>query len=180
MGVVWKNNEKLSLYEALLESIARVVYRLDLVSGRFEYISGAASRLFGLDLDAIRDAGMDLVGRHMLPGDYEAALVRIREAAAGRPGQRTSLAVDYRLVGADGRVRHCHDSMTFEVDPDGRPLVACSVVVDVSEQIAAAEVMREKEAQFRATMEAAQVGIFLLQDELFRYVNPFLANLYRL
>ena len=37
--------------------------------------------------------------------------------------------------------------------------------------------MREKEAQFRATMEAAQVGIFVLQDGVFRYVNPFLVNL---
>ncbi|HEX5674080.1 MAG TPA: diguanylate cyclase, partial [Azonexus sp.] len=164
-------------YEALLENIAHVVYRLDLVSGRFEYISGAASKLFGLELDAIRDAGVNLVSAHMLPGDYESAMERIREAAAGRPGQRTVLSVDYRLIGADGRLRHCHDSMIFEVDPDGRPMVACGVVVDVSEQIIAADAMREKEAQFRATMEAAQVGIFLLQDDLFRYVNPFLANL---
>jgi len=164
-------------YEALLENIAHVVYRLDLVSGRFEYISGAASKLFGLELDAIRDAGVNLVSAHMLPGDYESAMERIREAAAGRPGQRTVLSVDYRLIGADGRLRHCHDSMIFEVDPEGRPMVACGVVVDVSEQIIAADAMREREAQFRATMEAAQVGIFLLQDDLFRYVNPFLANL---
>jgi diguanylate cyclase (GGDEF)-like protein/PAS domain S-box-containing protein len=38
--------------------------------------------------------------------------------------------------------------------------------------------MHEKEAQFRATMEVAQVGIFLLQDALFRYVNPFLLKLF--
>jgi diguanylate cyclase (GGDEF)-like protein/PAS domain S-box-containing protein len=177
MGGCLENSEKLLPYEALLENIAHVVYRLDLVSGRFEYISGAASKLFGLELDAIREAGADLVGSHMLPGDYESAMARIREAAAGRPGQRTVLSVDYRLVGADGRLRYCHDSMMFDVDPDGRPLVACGVVVDVSEQIMAADAMREKEAQFRATMEAAQVGIFLLQDELFRYVNPFLVNL---
>ena len=37
--------------------------------------------------------------------------------------------------------------------------------------------MREKEAQFRATMEAAQVGIFVLQEGVFRYVNAFLVNL---
>ncbi len=172
-----RDSENLLPYEALLENIAHVVYRLDLVSGRFEYISGAASKLFGLELDAIRDAGVNLVSAHMLPGDYESAMERIREAAAGRPGQRTVLSVDYRLIGADGRLRHCHDSMIFEVDPDGRPMVACGVVVDVSEQIIAADAMREKEAQFRATMEAAQVGIFLLQDDLFRYVNPFLANL---
>ncbi|MBI2276020.1 MAG: EAL domain-containing protein [Dechloromonas sp.] len=35
----------------------------------------------------------------------------------------------------------------------------------------------ESEAQFRATMEAAQVGIFVLQDRLFKYVNPCLLAL---
>ncbi len=163
----------------MLESITRVVYRLNLDSGRFEYISGAASSLFGLELNEIRDAGMDMVGRHMLAGDYEAALARIAEVAASRPGQRASLVVHYRLVGADGKVRHCHDSMMLEVDPEGRPTAAFGVVVDVSERIRAAEAMHEKESQFRSTMEAAQVGIFLLQDGVFRYVNPFLTKLFR-
>ncbi|MDP3539800.1 MAG: EAL domain-containing protein [Azonexus sp.] len=35
----------------------------------------------------------------------------------------------------------------------------------------------ETEALFRATMEAAQVGVFVLQDRLFRYANPFLLDL---
>ncbi|MGB2903041.1 MAG: EAL domain-containing protein [Candidatus Dechloromonas phosphoritropha] len=129
-------------------------------------------------MNAIRDAGMDMVGRHMLPGDYETALARIAEVAASRPGQRASLVVHYRLAGADGRVRHCHDSMMLEVDAEGRPTAAIGVVVDVSERIREAEVMHEKESQFRSTMEAAQVGIFLLQDGLFRYVNPFLTKLF--
>ncbi|PKO89428.1 MAG: GGDEF domain-containing protein [Betaproteobacteria bacterium HGW-Betaproteobacteria-10] len=36
----------------------------------------------------------------------------------------------------------------------------------------------EREAQFLDTMEAAQVGIFVLQDCLFRYANSFLLNLF--
>lgn len=36
----------------------------------------------------------------------------------------------------------------------------------------------ENEELFRATMEAAQVGIFVLQDRLFRYVNPFMLKLF--
>ncbi len=36
----------------------------------------------------------------------------------------------------------------------------------------------EREAQFLATMEAAQVGIFVLQDHLFKYANPFLLQLF--
>jgi diguanylate cyclase (GGDEF)-like protein/PAS domain S-box-containing protein len=162
----------------LLESIARVVYRVDLVSGRFDYISGAAGSLFGLTRESIRDAGIDLVGRHMLPGDYEAALSRIAEVSAAHPGQSAALVLHYRLVGADGRVRDCHDSMTIEVDPSGKPLAIFGVVVDVSERLRAEAAMYEKEAQFRATMEAAQVGIFLLQDGLFRYANPFLLKLF--
>ena len=162
----------------MLESIARVVYRVDLVSGRFDYISGAAGSLFGLTRESIRDAGIDLVGRHMLPGDYEAALSRIAEVSAAHPGQSAALVLHYRLVGADGRVRDCHDSMTIEVDPSGKPLAIFGVVVNVSERLRAEAAMYEKEAQFRATMEAAQVGIFLLQDGLFRYANPFLLKLF--
>ena len=36
----------------------------------------------------------------------------------------------------------------------------------------------EREALFRRTMEAAQVGIFVLQDQRFKYVNPYLTGLF--
>ena len=177
-GAALEEIEKLSLYEELLESMERVVYHLNLVSGSFEYISGAASSLFGLDPERVRDSGMELVGKHMVPGDYEAAMERIAEAAAANPGQRVTLAVHYRLIGADGKLRHCHDSMTVRVAPDGTPLAVYGVAVDVSDYLHVELAMHEKEAQFRATMEVAQVGIFLLQDALFRYVNPFLLQLF--
>ncbi len=37
--------------------------------------------------------------------------------------------------------------------------------------------MSDQETMFRTTMAAAQVGIFVLQDQRFRFVNPFLAGL---
>jgi diguanylate cyclase (GGDEF)-like protein/PAS domain S-box-containing protein len=37
--------------------------------------------------------------------------------------------------------------------------------------------LTEREAMFRTTMEAAQVGIFVLQDRRFKYVNPYLTRL---
>jgi diguanylate cyclase (GGDEF)-like protein/PAS domain S-box-containing protein len=40
------------------------------------------------------------------------------------------------------------------------------------------EPLSEQEAMFRTTMEAAQVGIFVLQDQRFKYVNPFLTRLF--
>ena len=38
--------------------------------------------------------------------------------------------------------------------------------------------LAENESQFRDIMEAAQVGIFVIQDGLFRYVNAFLLDLF--
>ena len=166
------------MYEALLESIERVAYRLNLVTGRFEYISGAAASLFGLDPEKVRFAGMELVGRHMLPGDYQAAMARISEVAAAHPGQQVSLVVQYRLVGANGQVRHCHDSMTLEVNAKGKATAVFGVAVDVSERVQIEAALHEKELQFRTTMEAAQVGIFVLQEGRFRYVNPFMIKLF--
>jgi diguanylate cyclase (GGDEF)-like protein/PAS domain S-box-containing protein len=162
----------------LLDNIQRVIYRLNLVTGRFEYISGAARQVFGVDPEQVRDGGMELVGKHMLPGDYAATMARIREVAAEHPGQHVSLVVQYRVTGADGVVRHCHDTVTLEVDAAGKPLAAFGVAVDVSERVLAEASMREKEAQFRSTIEAAQVGIFVLQDGLFRYANPYLLKLF--
>ena len=162
----------------MLDNIQRVIYRLNLVTGRFEYISGAARQVFGVDPEQVRDGGMELVGKHMLPGDYAATMARIREVAAEHPGQHVSLVVQYRVTGADGVVRHCHDTVTLEVDAAGKPLAAFGVAVDVSERVLAEASMREKEAQFRSTIEAAQVGIFVLQDGLFRYANPYLLELF--
>lgn len=38
--------------------------------------------------------------------------------------------------------------------------------------------LTEQESMFRTTMEAAQVGIFVLQDGRFKYVNPYLTRLF--
>jgi diguanylate cyclase (GGDEF)-like protein/PAS domain S-box-containing protein len=41
-----------------------------------------------------------------------------------------------------------------------------------------ATAMTEQETMFRSTMEAAQVGIFVLQNQRFKYVNPFLLRMF--
>ncbi|WP_150427658.1 bifunctional diguanylate cyclase/phosphodiesterase [Dechloromonas sp. CZR5] len=50
--------------------------------------------------------------------------------------------------------------------------------VDSGEELADSTVtMNNQETMFRDAMEAAQVGIFIIQDQRFKFVNPFLAGL---
>ena len=111
----------------MLESIERVVYRLNLVTGRFEYISGAASSLFGLEPAMVRDAGMELVGRHMLPGDYDAAMT----GAALAESISKSLAKKAVAAKVDGQIRDLDRPLTADArfaivtdkDPDALDLL---------------------------------------------------------
>ncbi|QKV56393.1 MAG: hypothetical protein HT580_03400 [Dechloromonas sp.] len=64
----------------------RVVYCLNLDTGRFEYISSAAAALFGLDADVVRDAGMELVSQHMLPGISTRSWHTSRKSRQPAPG----------------------------------------------------------------------------------------------
>jgi diguanylate cyclase (GGDEF)-like protein/PAS domain S-box-containing protein len=160
----------------LLDSVEHIVYHLNLCTGRYEFLSSAAATLFGLRHDNLCATGIDLVSRHMLPGDYEAAIGSIAALAKANPGQRVPCSVEYRLRSVDGQVRHYHDSMTIEVAADGTPLAVAGVAVDVSQRAATELALKEAEGKFRGTIEAAQVGIFVLQNATFSYANQFLLS----
>jgi len=49
---------------------------------------------------------------------------------------------------------------------------------DESALLRTASAALDTQAHFRAATEAAQVGIYVLQDRLFKYVNPFLTDLF--
>ena len=114
----------------------------------------------------------------MAEGDFELALAHIAKIALAHPGQRVSTAVEYRLIEPGGRQRHYHDSMTLDVDQNGKAVMATGVAVDVSERVAAQMVLKEQQAQFTAIMDAAQVGVFVLQNAIFRFANKYLLAIF--
>ena len=60
----------------------------------------------------------------------------------------------------------------------GRPLSACGIAVNVTQSREQERALRFSEEKYRATMDAAQVGVFILQDFKFTYVNPMLVEMF--
>ncbi|MEJ2719469.1 MAG: PAS domain S-box protein, partial [Deltaproteobacteria bacterium] len=58
------------------------------------------------------------------------------------------------------------------VDPSDLSKGVIAAVSDISERKAAEERLRQSEERYRSVMDASLVGIFIIQDQKFVYVNP--------
>jgi len=63
-------------------------------------------------------------------------------------------------------------------DREGRPYAVCGISVDVTQRHRAETRMRGTEATFRSLVERSLVGVYLIRDGGFVYVNPRLAEIF--
>ncbi|MEJ2685329.1 MAG: PAS domain S-box protein [Candidatus Sulfobium sp.] len=63
-------------------------------------------------------------------------------------------------------------------DSEGRITGISGTGTDISERKRAESLLQESEAKFRDMAEQAMVGVYLIQDGLFMYVNPTLAEIF--
>lgn len=108
-----------------------------------------------------------------LAGEREALGVQ----AAGDCGgllRRDELVVRHR----SGATVHLELTELARLDAQGRVVALEGVARDITAYRAAAQTLRESEDKYRNTMEASLVGIYVIQDLKFRYVNSTMAALF--
>ncbi len=91
-----------------------------------------------------------------------------------RPALQTSGQWRHRTK--DARILHV-EIVSHTLTYAGRP-AALVVAHDVTERIQVEQALRESEELFRSLVEQSLVGVYLIQDGVFRYVNPALADIF--
>ena len=78
----------------------------------------------------------------------------------------------------DGSPIFLEVSGTPVYDKSGNIIGSLGIHSDVTERQEAIETMKESEEKFRSLVENSIVGVYLIQDEVFKYLNPKLAEIF--
>jgi PAS domain S-box-containing protein len=138
------------------------------VNGRFRYANPAGAQLLGVA------APEDLIGRSVFEFLADDIAPTIRERQATLEHGASTAPIEHAITRTDG-VRRVIEVNSVPIAYDGEAAVQ-TVARDVTDRRRAEQQLRAAEAKFRGLVEQSLVGIYIIQDNKFSYVNPALAD----
>ncbi|MEW6547569.1 MAG: PAS domain S-box protein [Bacillota bacterium] len=153
-------------YREVVDHINAGIYR-STIAGQFLDANPAFLAMFGFD--SSRELGeVTWPDLYANPDDRRCFLERIFASGSVRGHE-----ILFRR--RDGRTFWGEVTATLSTDHGETPHIM-GVIIDVTERKALEQKLRESECRYRLLAESALVGVYLVQDGLFRYVNPALAS----
>ena len=159
-----KESEK--KFRGLIERQNDVLYRMSLPDGAYEYVSPAASRVFGYSSKEFFDNPF-LIRDIIHPGyiDYfEKEWLALAEG-------KVSPISEYKIIGPEGNDRWIVQSNIGVFDRQGNIIAIEGICRDVTERKHAEKALRESEEKYRVVVENANEGITVTQDGMLKFVN---------
>jgi len=142
------------------QSASDLIYEWDIESNRLDWygdIDGALGYEQG-QLPRTLQAWVE----HIHPDDKQ----RLAEAVEHQKTTGERFNLEYRMVAADGAVRHWTDRAEVLFDEGGEPVRQIGVCTDVTDTRDAQEAVRESERRLRAILNSSTQSVFLLDNEL--------------
>ncbi len=156
-------------YREIFESANDLIFTFNL-EGRLTSLNPAGQRALGYSAEEIKHLAMDQIlatGSH----DLEKHLLKTR-TADGNISTR-----ECEFVAKDGRRLLVETSLRL-VLKDGKPNSVQGIGRDITDRKRAEEAMQRSEQKFRSLVEQSLVGVYVIQNGRFAYVNPRLAEIF--
>lgn len=156
-------------YRELTVQLPQTVFELD-GSGKVVFINPFGRQFLGYTPDDL-SAGLNI--QNVVVGE-ERELVNhdINLALQGKPQVR-----EYRLQKKDGSTFPAI-AYSIPVVKEGQTIGLRGIFLDISERKRTEQSLQESENKFRGLAEESPVGVYIVQDWLFKYVNPKFAGIF--
>jgi diguanylate cyclase (GGDEF)-like protein/PAS domain S-box-containing protein len=162
--------KQLLFNQALFNAIPNPVFYKDR-EGRYLGCNEAFSRFYGLSPE-------DMVGKtvyEVAPKETADVYRKMDDALFAEPGLQI---YEYNVPLASGDTRSLMFNKATFNDSNGNVAGLVGVIVDLTERKREQEQLAEAEALFRGLVEQSLAGIYIIQDRLFAYVNPRMADIF--
>jgi PAS domain S-box-containing protein len=160
-------------FREVFEHSQDALYKRNLETGRYEYISPAITKITGYSPDEVMAMSPDEIGALIHPEDIERINDLRRNVFEAPQGHEIISPIEYRVKCKDGSYRWISDHYALLWGPEGRPLFSVASVRDIAERKRAEEALRESEERFRTIVETAP-SLLLITDAKGNniYVSP--------
>jgi PAS domain S-box-containing protein len=149
------------LYKTLAESSLAGVFIIQ--DGKYRFVNTTAIADVGYTPEELIGKDADYL---IHPEDKDAVAIKTREMLKAK----YPTPLEYRIVTKQGQIMWVMQTNTY-IQYEGTPAILGNAM-NITEHKRAEEALRESEDKFRILVEKALVGVYLIQDGLFKYVNP--------
>lgn len=151
-------------YQELVEQASDGIFMAD-VQGNYLHVNSSACQLTGYSREELLSMNL----RQLITRENQAVKPVLLETI---PSQGAML-VERQILRKDGQVIDVE--ISARKLPDGR---LQSIVRDITDRKKAALALAESEAKFKNLVEQSLVGVYIIQDNRFVYVNPQMSEMY--
>ncbi|MCX6672539.1 MAG: PAS domain S-box protein, partial [Methanothrix sp.] len=156
-------------YRELSIQLPQTTFELDAL-GNLVFINRFGCRALGYTHDDLQ-AGLNILQVVALD-DKEKVSEDIKLAMQGNPQVR-----EYRLKKKDGSTFPAI-AYSIPIVKEGRTVGLRGIFLDISERKRTEQALKESENKFRVLAEKSLVGVYIVQDWKFKYVNPRFAEMF--
>ncbi|QDQ26063.1 PAS domain S-box protein [Chitinimonas arctica] len=155
--------------QTILDTTSEAIVLID-DAGSIERFNRAAERLFAYSAEDVLGLNIDLLMPAMQRARREEASKSYQPAGQNRTSGSSCELLAQKKDGSAFPVELSLNQFTL-----GESRYFVGVIRDVSDRKRAERMLFESEYKHRAILDAAHIGIYVLQDEQLRYVNPAFA-----
>lgn len=165
------NTESLLLFRKMVESSIDVMYRLNISTGRFEYMSPSSREFIGYTPEEMCGFSAGNAAALIHPDDILKVKESVHDFLSGKTQNNDFQKIEYRLKHKNGSYRWFYDLRRPGYDEKGRLKFIEGSGRDITDRKSLENILVESEEKYSRVVEQSADGIVIIQDFNVVFVN---------